>query len=48
MKQTNYIAGADWWFYPGCRLRLNYTRQVKSEAMGKDSNYLQAQIQVGF
>jgi predicted porin len=48
MKQTNYIAGADWWFYPGCRLRLNYTRQVKSEAMGKDCNYLQAQIQVGF
>ncbi|MBR1542613.1 MAG: porin [Bacteroidaceae bacterium] len=48
MKQTNYIAGADWWFYPGCRLRLNYTRQERSAAMGNDSNWLQAQIQVGF
>ena len=48
MKQTNYVAGADWWFYPGCRLRLNYTYCERSTTMGKDSNLLQAQIQVGF
>lgn len=48
MKQTNYVIGADWWFYPGCRLRFNYTYCDRSTAMGKDSNFLQAQIQVGF
>ena len=48
MKQTNYVAGADWWFYPGCRLRLNYTHSDRSKEMGKDGNLLQAQIQVGF
>jgi hypothetical protein len=48
MKQTNYVIGTDWWFYPGCRLRLNYTYCDRSIEMGKNSNLLQAQIQVGF
>ena len=48
MKQTNYVAGADWWFYPQCRLRLNYTHAVRSKELGKDSNLLQAQLQLAF
>lgn len=48
MKQTNYVAGADWWFYPGCRLRLNYTYCDRNSALGKSSSLLQAQIQAAF
>jgi hypothetical protein len=45
-KQTNYIAGAQYWFYPKCRVQLQYTfRNVKE---GENSNLVQAQIQVRF
>jgi hypothetical protein len=45
-KQTNYIVGAQYWFYPKCRVQLQYTfRDMKK---GEDSNLVQAQIQVRF
>ncbi|KAA6315919.1 hypothetical protein EZS27_033694, partial [termite gut metagenome] len=45
-KQTNYIAGAQYWFYPKCRVQLQYTFcNVKK---GEDFNLVQAQIQVRF
>jgi hypothetical protein len=44
--QTNYVAGAQYWFYPKCRVQLQYTfRDVKE---GEDSNLVQMQIQVRF
>lgn len=24
-KQSNYVAGVQWWFYPKCRLQAQYT-----------------------
>lgn len=45
-KQSNYIAGLQYWFYPKCRLQAQYTRQVPKD--GEGSNLLQAQIQVRF
>lgn len=45
-KQTNYVAGVQWWFYPKCRVQAQYTYcdPHKREA----SNLLQAQLQVRF
>lgn len=45
-KQSNYVAGIQYWFYPKCRLQAQYTyRNPKS---GENSNLFQAQIQVRF
>ena len=45
-KQTNYIAGLQYWFYPKCRLQAQYTFCDRNK--GKDSNLFQAQVQVRF
>lgn len=45
-KQTNYIAGLQYWFYPKCRLQAQYTFRDRNK--GKDSNLFQAQVQVRF
>lgn len=45
-KQSNYIAGLQYWFYPKCRIQAQYTRQEPK--LGEGSNLLQAQIQVRF
>ena len=45
-KQTNYVGGAQWWFYPKCRLQLQYTRRAPK--LAEASNLLQAQVQVRF
>lgn len=45
-KQSNYIAGLQYWFYPKCRLQAQYTRQEPK--MGEGSNLVQAQVQVRF
>lgn len=45
-KQTNYVAGLQYWFYPKCRLQAQYTRQEPKD--GEGSNLVQAQIQVRF
>lgn len=45
-KQTNYIAGLQWWFYPKCRLQVQYTRC--NPCQSKSYNLVQAQVQVRF
>ena len=45
-KQTNYMAGIQYWFYPRCRLQAQYT--YCDRHIGESSNLLQAQIQVRF
>ena len=45
-KQTNYIAGIQYWFYPKCRLQAQYT--YRDPKLGESSNLFQAQIQVRF
>jgi predicted porin len=46
MKQTNYVAGVQYWFYPRCRVQAQYTYSDKN---GPDhSNMIQAQVQVRF
>lgn len=45
-KQTNYVAGLQWWFYPKCRLQVQYTYCNRYKA--EKSNLLQTQIQVRF
>lgn len=45
-KQTNYVAGVQYWFYPKCRLQAQYT--FCDRHSGENSNMLQAQIQVRF
>ena len=46
LKQTNYVAGLQWWFYPQCRLQLQYTYCDPT----RTDNYhlLQTQLQVRF
>ncbi len=45
-KQTNYVAGVQYWFYPKCRLQAQY---VFSDChKGDNYNQIQAQIQVRF
>ena len=46
MKQTNYVAGLQYWFYPQCRLQAQYTYSNKKDL--DNANMLQAQIQVRF
>ena len=45
-KQSNYVAGVQWWFYPKCRLQAQYT--YCDPHKGENSNLLQAQLQVRF
>lgn len=45
-KQSNYIAGVQWWFYPKCRIQAQYT--YCDPHQGESSNLLQAQVQVRF
>lgn len=45
-KQTNYVAGIQWWFYPKCRVQAQYTYCAPHK--GEASNLLQAQLQVRF
>ena len=47
-KQNNYIAGVQYWFYPRCRLQAQYTFCNKKGDGQKDSNLIQAQVQVRF
>ena len=47
-KQNNYIAGVQYWFYPRCRLQAQYTFCDKKGNGQKDSNLIQAQVQVRF
>ena len=46
--QTNLTLGLQYWFYKKCRLQLQYTRCFLGEQLGKDYNWLQAQVQVAF
>lgn len=46
LKQTNYVAGVQYWFYPRCRVQAQYTYSKKKQE--KNSNMIQAQIQVRF
>ena len=47
-KQNNYIAGLQYWFYPRCRVQAQYTFCDKKGDGQKDSNLIQAQVQVRF
>jgi hypothetical protein len=45
-RQTNYVAGLQYWFYPKCRLQAQYTH---ARPEGSDAQHLlQAQLQVRF
>jgi len=46
--QTNLTFGLQYWFYKKCRLQLQYTRCLLGDKLGKDYNWLQAQVQVAF
>ncbi len=46
--QTNLTVGLQYWFYKKCRMQLQYTRCMCGDMIGKDYNWLQAQIQVAF
>lgn len=45
-KQTNYVAGLQYWFYPRCRIQAQYTHCNRH--IGEDNNLIQTQIQVRF
>ncbi|NDV64849.1 porin [Bacteroides sp. 224] len=45
-KQTNYVAGVQYWFYPRCRVQAQYT--YKDSKFEGYANMIQAQIQVRF
>lgn len=45
-KQTNYVVGVQYWFYPRCRVQAQYTHC--NRRTGADNNLLQAQLQVRF
>lgn len=44
--QANYVGGLQWWFYPKCRLQVQYT--YRDPHLREASNLLQAQVQVRF
>ena len=46
--QTNLTVGLQYWFYKKCRMQLQYTRCMCGNMIGKDYNWLQAQMQVAF
>ena len=47
-QQTNLTGGMQYWFYPKCRLQLQYTHSFCGHLMGDDYNRVQAQVQVAF
>ena len=47
-QQTNLTGGLQYWFYPKCRLQLQYTHGFCGHLMGDDFNRIQAQMQVAF
>lgn len=46
--QTNLTVGLQYWFYKKCRMQLQYTRCMCGDMIGKNYNWLQAQMQVAF
>lgn len=46
MKQTNYVAGLQYWFYKECRIQLQYSRCEPSFTDGY--NKIEAQMQFSF
>ena len=46
--QTNLTVGLQYWFYKKCRMQLQYPRCMCGDMIGKDYNWLQAQMQVAF
>ena len=46
--QSNLTVGLQYWFYKKCRMQLQYTRCMCGDKIGKDYNWLQAQMQVAF
>ncbi len=46
--QTNVTLGLQYWYYKKCRLQLQYTRCLLGDRLGKDYDWLQAQVQVAF
>lgn len=44
--QTNYVAGAQYWFYPMCKFQLQYS--YCNPNLGEHYNLLQTQIQIRF
>ena len=46
--QTNLTVELQYWFYKKCRMQLQYTRCMCGDMIGKDYNWLQAQMQVAF
>jgi hypothetical protein len=47
-QRTDLTGGLQYWFYPKCRLQVQYTHSFCGHLMGKDYNRLQAQVQVAF
>ena len=47
-QRTDLTGGMQYWFYPKCRLQLQYTHSFCGHLMGDDYNRVQAQVQVGF
>ena len=47
-RQTNATVGLQYWYYRKCRVQLQYTRCFCEKYLGKDYNWLQAQLQVAF
>ena len=47
-QQTNLTGGLQYWFYPKCRLQVQYTHSFCGHQLGDDYNRLQAQVQVAF
>ena len=47
-QQTNLLGGMQYWFYPKCRLQLQYTHSFCGHMLGDDYNRIQAQVQVAF
>ena len=47
-QQTNVTGGLQYWFYPKCRLQLQYTHSFCAHLLGDDYNRVQAQVQVAF
>ena len=46
--QSNLTVGLQYWFYKKCRMQLQYTRCMCGDMIGKDYNWVQAQMQVAF
>ncbi len=47
-QRTDLTGGLQYWFYPKCRVQLQYTHSFCGHMMGKDYNRIQGQVQVAF